>query len=45
MAGKLARAREVAKAGVEVVVVNGLVPGRLADALAGKATLGTIVTA
>ncbi|MEA3199408.1 MAG: isopentenyl phosphate kinase [Thermoplasmata archaeon] len=45
MVGKLARAREVAKAGVEVVVVNGLVPGRLADALAGKATLGTIVTA
>jgi len=43
MAGKLARAREVAKAGVEVHVVNGAVPGRLADTLAGKPTVGTVV--
>ena len=44
MAGKLERAREVAKAGVPVHIVNGLVDGRLADALAGRQTLGTIVT-
>lgn len=45
MAGKLARAREVAKTGMPVHIVNGLAPGRLADALAGKETVGTIVTA
>jgi isopentenyl phosphate kinase len=43
MGGKLARAREVAKAGVEVHVVNGTVAGRLPDALAGKPTVGTVV--
>lgn len=45
MAGKLARAREVAKTGVPVHVVNGRVDGRLADALAGRETVGTVVTA
>lgn len=45
MGGKLARAREVAKAGVPVHVVNGAAAGRLADALAGKPTLGTVITA
>lgn len=45
MAGKLRRAREVAMAGVPVHVVNGLAHGRLADALAGKETVGTIVEA
>lgn len=44
MASKLARAREVAKTGVPVHVVNGLVDGRLADALAGKDTVGTVIT-
>lgn len=45
MAGKLRRAREVAKAGVPVLVVNGLAHGRLADALAGRDVVGTLVTA
>lgn len=43
MAGKLARARDVARTGVPVHVINGMAPGRLADALAGKETVGTIV--
>ncbi|HVM45463.1 MAG TPA: isopentenyl phosphate kinase [Candidatus Thermoplasmatota archaeon] len=45
MAGKLKRARAVAASGVPVHVVNGLAPGRVAEALAGKRTLGTVVTA
>lgn len=45
MAGKLQRARAVARSGVPVHVVNGLAEGRLADVLAGKPTLGTIVRA
>lgn len=45
MAGKLQRAREVAKAGVPVHIVNGLAPGRLGDVLAGKDTVGTVVRA
>lgn len=45
MAGKLKRARAVARTGVEVQVVNGLAPGRVADALAGKGTVGTVVVA
>lgn len=45
MAGKLARAREVARTGIPVHVVNGTIPGRLADALAGRRTVGTIVRA
>lgn len=44
MAGKLKRAREVAREGVPVHVVNGLAHGRLTDTLAGKTTVGTIVT-
>lgn len=43
MGSKLARARDVAKWGVTVVVVDGTVPGRVADALAGKEVVGTIV--
>lgn len=42
MAGKLARAREVAKH-APTHVVNGNAPGRLADLLSGKAAVGTIV--
>lgn len=42
MAGKLLRAREVAKS-APVLVINGNAPGRLADALAGKSVLGTRV--
>lgn len=45
MGGKLARARDVAKAGIPVHVINGLASGRLADALAGKPTVGTVITA
>lgn len=44
MAGKLKRAQAVARAGVPVHVVNGLAHGRLADVLAGKDVVGTIVT-
>lgn len=44
MAGKLARARDVAKTGVPVQVVNGDVPGRVADALAGRDVVGTLVS-
>ena len=44
MGGKLARAREVAKAGVPVHVVNGTAPGRVAAVLSGDETaLGTLV--
>ena len=43
MAGKLERARQVARAGVPVHVVNGLVPGRLQETLEGKDVLGTVV--
>jgi len=43
MAGKLSRAREVAKSGCDVLVINGHAPGRLADALAGKPVVGTVV--
>lgn len=45
MMGKLKRAREVARAGVPVHVVNGRAPGRLAAALVGGAVTGTVVTA
>jgi isopentenyl phosphate kinase len=45
MAGKLSRAREVAKCGTPVTIVNGTVPGRVADALAGKDVVGTVVEA
>lgn len=45
MAGKLRRARDVARIGVPVHVVNGLADGRVHDALAGKPTVGTLVTA
>ena len=45
MAGKLMRARDVARAGVPVHVVNGLAHGRLSDTLAGKDVVGTVVTA
>ncbi|HUR70004.1 MAG TPA: isopentenyl phosphate kinase [Candidatus Thermoplasmatota archaeon] len=44
MQGKLARAGEVAKAGAPVHIINGHAHGRLADTLAGKATIGTIVS-
>ncbi|MDO9538126.1 MAG: isopentenyl phosphate kinase [Thermoplasmata archaeon] len=33
----------IARAGCQVQIVNGLVPGRLADVLQGKQTVGTIV--
>lgn len=45
MAGKLRRAGDVARAGVAVHIVNGMAAGRLADVLAGKDVVGTIVTA
>lgn len=41
MAGKLRSGAEAARAGTEVVVLDGRVPGRLADALAGKPVPGT----
>ena len=44
MAGKLRRARDVAAAGCEVLVVNGLVPGRVADAVAMKDVAGTLIS-
>ena len=44
MAGKLRRARDVAAAGCDVLVVNGMAEGRVADALAGKDVVGTLVT-
>lgn len=44
MAGKLRHARDAARGGgAPVHVVNGLVPGRLADLLAGKDVPGTVV--
>lgn len=45
MAGKLARARDVAAAGVPVHVVNGRAPGVLQRSLAGDETIGTVITA
>lgn len=45
MAGKLRRAREVARTGVPVRIVNGHAPGRLAEALSGGNPIGTVVTA
>ena len=45
MAGKLERARAVARTGTPVLVVNGHAPGRVRDALAGARTIGTEVTA
>lgn len=45
MAGKLARAREVARtSAVPVWIVNGLQPGRVRDALMGRETLGTLIS-
>lgn len=43
MAGKLRRARDVARAGVPVQIVNGMAPGRLAHALLGDDVVGTLV--
>lgn len=43
MAGKLARLAAVARAGVPVFLLNGNAPGRLAQALAGKAVEGTAI--
>ena len=45
MAGKLRRARDVAAAGCEVLIVNGTVPGRVADAVAMRPVPGTLITA
>lgn len=41
MAGKLRASAEAARAGTAVLVLDGRVPGRLADALAGKSVSGT----
>ncbi|HWH09288.1 MAG TPA: isopentenyl phosphate kinase [Candidatus Thermoplasmatota archaeon] len=43
MAGKLRRARDVAATGCEVLVVNGTAPGRVADAVAMRDVVGTLV--
>lgn len=43
MRGKLTRASEVARTGVPVHIVNGLVPGRLQETLSGKTKVGTVV--
>lgn len=43
MAGKIARLAAVARAGVPVFLLNGNAPGRLAQALAGKAVEGTTI--
>ncbi len=43
MRGKLARAAEVARQGVEVWVINGLEAGRLSQALSGGNPVGTVV--
>ena len=43
MQRKLELMFEIAKLGCEVQIVNGLVPGRLADALSGRPTIGTKV--
>ncbi len=43
MAGKVARLAAIARAGVPVRVVNGSVPGRIADAMAGQGGVGTDV--
>ena len=44
MAAKLKAAQAIAFGGARVRIVNGLVPGRVADALAGKDVVGTLVT-
>jgi isopentenyl phosphate kinase len=43
IAGKLARARDVAKTGTPVHVINGMAHGRLADLLLGKDAVGTTI--
>lgn len=43
MAGKLARAAAIARLRLDVRILNGAVPGRLADALAGREARGTRV--
>jgi isopentenyl phosphate kinase len=43
MGGKLARAREVAR-WAPTLVVNGMAPGRVADALHGRSVVGTVVS-
>lgn len=45
MAGKVARLATIARAGVPVLVVNGTKRGRLAEALAGRDVVGTLVAA
>jgi isopentenyl phosphate kinase len=45
MAGKLDRAAAIARLKLDVRIVNGNVPGRLADALAGRDVTGTRVVA
>jgi isopentenyl phosphate kinase len=44
MAAKLKAAQAIAFGGARVRIVNGLVPGRVADALSGKDVVGTLVT-
>ncbi|HEX2021205.1 MAG TPA: amino acid kinase, partial [Candidatus Thermoplasmatota archaeon] len=44
MGGKLERARQIARLGIRTHVVNGLVEGRVAAALAGKDVVGTVVS-
>jgi isopentenyl phosphate kinase len=41
MAAKVEEALRAAEAGVEVMIVNGLHPSRVLDALLGRPTLGT----
>jgi len=43
MAAKLKAAQAIAFGGARVRIVNGLVPGRVADALSGKDVVGTLV--
>jgi len=43
MQRKLKLMFDIAEGGCEVMIVNGLVPGRLADAMAGKKVIGTAV--
>jgi isopentenyl phosphate kinase len=42
---KAARGAEVAKLGIEVLIVNGSYPERVFDACTGKEVLGTIISA
>lgn len=44
MGAKLGYAREIARLGLRVEMVNGLAPGRVADALHGRPTVGTVVS-